>query len=72
MASIPVCVICKETEEKVPGLKLFIPERWETVKNAAARRLTLQNEQFFSISEEIRMTEQSEGKYKMFESVLRY
>ncbi len=63
MASIPVCVICKETEEKVPGLKLFIPERWETVKNAAARRLTLQNEQFFSISEEIRMTEQSEGKY---------
>ncbi len=49
MASIPVCVICKETEEKVPGLKLFIPERWETVKNAAARRLTLQNEQYFLV-----------------------
>jgi len=63
MASNHVCIICKETEEKEPGLKLFIPERWETAKNAAARRFTLQNDQFFSASEEIRKIEQPEGKY---------
>lgn len=60
MASNHVCIICKETEEK---LKLFVPERWETAKNAAARRLTLQNDHFFSASEEIRKIEQPEGKY---------
>ena len=47
-----VCIICK-TEKKEPDLKLFGPDRWETAKNAAAWRLTLQNDHFFGISEEI-------------------
>lgn len=63
MASSNACIFCKETEEKEPGLKLFVPERWETAKNAAARRLTLQNDHLFSTSEEIRKIEQPEGKY---------
>ena len=63
MANNPVCIICKATEEKEPGLKLFVPERWETAKNAAARRLALQNDHFSSISQEIQMIEQPEGMY---------
>ena len=50
--------ICKETEDEEHGLKLFIPERWETAKKAAIRRTTLQNDYFFKISEKIRNTEQ--------------
>ncbi len=63
MASNHVYIICKETEVKEPGLKLFVPERWETAKNAAARRLTLQNDHFVSASEDIRKIELPEGKY---------
>lgn len=60
MASNHVCIFCKEKE---PGLKLFVPDRWETAKNAAARRLTLHNDYFSSTSEEIRNIELPEGKY---------
>ncbi len=48
---------------KEPGLKLFVLERWETAKNAAARQLTLQNDHFVSASEDIRKIELPEGKY---------
>ena len=63
MASNHLCIICKETEEKEPGLKLISPERWDTAQKAAARRTTSQNYYFFCVSEEIRKIEQPEGKY---------
>ena len=50
MASNHVCIFCKEKEH---GLKLFVPDRWETAKNAAACRLTLHNDYFSSTSEEM-------------------
>ena len=56
-----ICIICKETEDEEPGLKLFIPERWETAKKAAECRITLGNDHFFDISEEIK-TVQPEDK----------
>lgn len=44
-------------------MKLFGPDRWEKARDAAARRLTLQTDRFFDVSEEIRAIEQPEGKY---------
>ena len=52
-----ICIICKETEEEEPGLKSFVPEIWETAKNAASNRMTLQSDHFFSTSEGIRKTD---------------
>ena len=63
MASNHICIICKETEEDEPGLKLFSTERWDTAKKAAARRTSLLNDYLSSTSEEITKIEQPEGKY---------
>lgn len=59
----PVCIVCKETQEKVPGLKSFNSSNWETANNAATRRKELKSDTFHSTAEEIRTAEGPDGKY---------
>ena len=59
----PVCIVCKETEKKVPGLKSFNSSNWETASNVATRRKELKSDKFHSSSEEIKTAEGPEGKY---------
>lgn len=57
------CLICKGTEGDNSNLKDFQANNWDTVKDAAKRRVLLQHDQFFSQSAEISATEKPDGKY---------
>ena len=58
-----ICIICKVADDKVPGLKPFRTNTWETIRNAATNRKALESDTFSNVTGEITSCQGSEGKY---------